>query len=69
MVGEQNNKDNNPQPEKKQNLFSAFFPREYDFESMLTHQSDRTVAGVKAFILWLEQRPLSNPVELERIEI
>src|SRR5512137_365246 len=73
MVSEQQNKNNNYQPQKtqldkKQNLFSAFFPREYDFESMLTHQSDRTVAGVKAFIIWLEQRSLSNPVELERIE-
>jgi hypothetical protein len=68
MVNEQQNKDNNPQPEKKQNLFSAFFPREYDFESMLAHQSDRTVAGVNVFIAWLEIRPLSNPFELERIE-
>jgi hypothetical protein len=68
MVNEQQNKDNNPQPEKKQNLFSAFFPREYDFESMLAHQSDRTVAGVNVFIAWLEIRPLSNPLELERIE-
>jgi hypothetical protein len=68
MVNEQQNKDNNPQPEKKRNLFSAFFPREYDFESMLAHQSDRTVAGVNVFIAWLEIRPLSNPFELERIE-
>jgi len=73
MVNEQHNKDNNPQPEKpqpekKQNLFSAFFPREYNFEFMLAHQSDRTVAGVKAFIVWLEKQPLVNPLELERIE-
>ena len=68
MVNEQHNKDPNPHPEKKQNLFSAFFPREYNFESMLAHQSDRTVAGVKAFIIWLEIRPLVNPLELERLE-
>ena len=73
MVTEQQNKNNNykpqkTQPEKKQNVFSAFFPREYDFESMLVHQSDRTVAGVHAFIAWLELQPLTNPVELERVE-
>jgi hypothetical protein len=68
MVIEKENTDKNPQPEKKKNLFSAFFPREYDFESMLAHQSDWTVSGVQAFLLWLETRPLSNPHELERIE-
>jgi uncharacterized protein Yka (UPF0111/DUF47 family) len=68
MVIDKENIHKNPQPEKKKNLFSAFFPREYDFEAMLAHQSDWTVSGVKAFVLWLETRPLSNPHELERIE-
>ena len=68
MVIEKENKHKNPQPEKKKNLFSEFFPREYDFESMLAHQSDMTVTGVQAFVVWLETRPLSNPHELERIE-
>jgi uncharacterized protein len=73
MVSEQQNKNNDyqqgkTQKEKRQNLFSAFFPREYDFESMLVHQSDRTVAGVHAFITWLELQPLTNPLELERVE-
>ena len=68
MVIDKENIHKNPQPEKKKNLFSAFFPREYDFEAMLAHQSDWTVSGVKAFVLWLEIRPLSNPHELERIE-
>jgi hypothetical protein len=68
MVIDKENTHKNPQPEKKKNLFSAFFPREYDFEAMLAHQSDWTVAGVKAFVSWLETRPLSNPHELERIE-
>jgi hypothetical protein len=68
MVIDKENTHKNPQPEKKKNLFSAFFPREYDFEDMLAHQSDWTVAGVKAFVSWLETRPLSNPHELERIE-
>jgi len=68
MVIDKENIQKNPQPEKKKNLFSAFFPREYDFEAMLAHQADVTVSGVKAFVLWLETRPLSNPHELERIE-
>jgi hypothetical protein len=68
MVIDKENTQKNPQPEKKKNLFSAFFPREYDFESMLAHQSDWTVSGVQAFISWLETRPLSNPHELDRIE-
>jgi uncharacterized protein Yka (UPF0111/DUF47 family) len=68
MVIEKENKHNKPEPEKKKNLFSGFFPREYDFESMLAHQSDVTMSGVKAFIVWLETLPLSNPHELERIE-
>jgi uncharacterized protein len=68
MVIEKENTHKNPQPEKKKNLFSAFFPREYDFESMLAHQSDWTVSGVQAFVVWLETRPLSNPHELERME-
>jgi len=68
MVIDEENTHTNPQPEKKKNLFSAFFPREYDFESMLAHQSDWTVSGVRAFVLWLETHPLSNPHELERIE-
>jgi hypothetical protein len=68
MVIDNENTHKNPQPERKKNLFSAFFPSEYDFESMLAHQSDWTVSGVKAFVLWLESPPLSNPHELERIE-
>ena len=68
MVIEKENKHVKPQPERTKNLFSAFFPREYDFESMLAHQSDMTVAGVQAFEAWLKTHPLSNPDELERIE-
>ncbi len=62
------NKHKNPQPEKKKNLFSEFFPREYDFEAMLAHQSGMTVAGVQAFVAWLETHPHSDPHELVRIE-
>jgi hypothetical protein len=68
MVTEKENKHKNPLPEKKKNLFSEFFPREYDFEAMLAHQSGMTVAGVQAFVAWLETRPLSDPHELVRLE-
>jgi hypothetical protein len=68
MVIEKESKHNDPQPEKKKSLFSEFFPREYDFEAMLAHQSGMTVAGVQAFVAWLETRPLSDPHELVRIE-
>ncbi len=68
MVIEKENKHKNPQPEKKKNLFSEFFPREYDFEAMLAHQAGMTVAGVQVFVAWLETRPLSDPHELVRIE-
>jgi len=49
-------------------LFSAIFPKEYDFESMLAEQADRTVAGVSVLVDWLKSDPLITPVELERIE-
>jgi uncharacterized protein Yka (UPF0111/DUF47 family) len=68
MVIDKENTHKNPQPERKKNLFSAFFPSENDFESMLAHQSDLTVSGVQAFVSWLEMCPLSNPHELDRIE-
>lgn len=68
MVSDEENKINSQQPEKKKDLFSAIFPREYDFESMLAIQSDWTVAGVKTFVDWLGTHPLSNPHELERLE-
>ena len=68
MVMDKENTHKNPQPQEKKGLFSEFFPREYDFESMLAHQSDMTISGVQVFVVWLETRPLSNPHELERIE-
>jgi uncharacterized protein len=54
-------------PEKR-GLFASIFPREYDFETMLADQSDRTTAGVKAFIDWLDCTPRTSPSGLERIE-
>ena len=49
-------------------LFSAIFPREYDFEAMLAEQADRTVAGVQMLVDWLKAVPVTSPVELEKIE-
>jgi len=68
MVNHEQNPGKKTQPERRQGILSAIFPREYDFESMLTHQSDRTVEGVQAFVVWLETVPLQNPHELERFE-
>ena len=52
---------------KKRPLFEIF-PREYDFESMLAHQSEMTVSGVQAFLVWLETREPADASELARIE-
>jgi len=53
---------------RKKNPFFEIFPREYDFESMLAHQSEMTVSGVQAFLVWLETRHPSDASELARIE-
>jgi uncharacterized protein Yka (UPF0111/DUF47 family) len=53
---------------KRRGLFDAIFPREYDFEGMLAHQAERTLAGVQAFTAWMDTLPLTDPVLLERIE-
>lgn len=50
-------------------IFAALFPREYDFHAMLEAQADRTVAGVRSFVHWLEISPMGNPVHLEEIEV
>ncbi|MFA4823776.1 MAG: DUF47 family protein [Methanoregula sp.] len=68
MVNHEQNPGKKPQPERRQGILSAIFPREYDFEFMLAHQSDRTAEGVQAFVVWLETVPLNNPHELERFE-
>jgi uncharacterized protein Yka (UPF0111/DUF47 family) len=68
MTGEKIKTPVNPQPGRKKDIFSLFFPREHDFEAMLARQSERTVSGVQAFIVWLETVPVTNPIELERIE-
>jgi hypothetical protein len=64
--------DKKPQTSKnreKRGLFTAIFPREYDFEGMLAEQSDRTTAGVQAFADWLKTSPLVTPAGLEQREI
>jgi len=57
-----------PRDREKPGLFTAIFPREHDFHAMLENQSDMTVTGVRALVDWLEVVPLTNPVDLERIE-
>jgi uncharacterized protein len=56
-------------PREKQGLFSAIFPPEYDFEGMLSEQSDRTTEGVQAFVDWLKTSPSESPAGLEKIEV
>ena len=68
MMNDTNNRKKNPLPERKESFLSAIFPREHDFESMLAFQSDRTVEGVQALVVWLDKVPLVNPHELERFE-
>jgi len=68
MMNDSKNRKKNPLPERKESFLSAIFPREHDFESMLAFQSDRTVEGVQALVVWLDKVPLVNPHELERFE-
>ncbi|MCK9632514.1 MAG: DUF47 family protein [Methanoregula sp.] len=63
-----NKKKWTPESGEKRGLFASIFPREYDFECMLAVQSDRTTAGVQAFVDWLNITPLTSPDGLERIE-
>ncbi len=58
----------NPEKGRKKYPFFEMFPREYDFESMLAQQSEMTVSGVQAFLVWLETRHPSDAGELARIE-
>ena len=58
----------NKRRKKRRGLFDAIFPREYDFEDMLAHQAERTLAGVRIFSAWLDKTPLTEPVILGQIE-
>jgi uncharacterized protein len=62
------NKPGTIKKEEGRGIFSSLFPREHDFQGMLEVQADRTVAGVREFITWLETVPQKNPAELERLE-
>jgi hypothetical protein len=57
-----------PQGEQRRGFLERIFPEEYDFEGMLVHQAERTLAGVRIFASWLERTPLSEPVHLNEIE-
>lgn len=61
-------KSRTTEPQEKRGLFASIFPREYDFEGMLADQSDRTTAGVLAFVDWLKTTPPESPAGLEQIE-
>jgi len=62
--------ENPPYPAKKmkRNIFNSLFPREYDFEEMLSEQADRTLTGVETLVIWLNSQPLTDPVHLVQIE-
>jgi uncharacterized protein Yka (UPF0111/DUF47 family) len=53
---------------EKRGIFSSIFPREYDFEKMLSDQAEKTLEGVHTFIRWLEQDSLEEPRVLVQIE-
>ncbi len=53
---------------KLRGFFDTVFPSEYDFEDMLAHQAERTLAGVRIFAGWLEKSPLTEPVVLREVE-
>ena len=55
--------------EEPAGLFDRIFPREHDFHAMLRAQADRTVAGIRLFANWMGKQPLTNPVQLEEIEV
>ncbi len=58
----------NQQSGKRRGFLSSIFPSEYDFEGMLAHQAERTLAGVQVFAGWLEKTPLTEPVILAKVE-
>lgn len=53
---------------KRRGILNAIFPAEYDFEGMLAHQAERTLAGVRIFAGWLDETPLTKPAVLEKVE-
>jgi hypothetical protein len=63
-----NETEGNRNRKKRRGLFDVIFPREYDFEGMLAHQAERTLAGVRIFAAWLDKTPLIEPVILGQVE-
>jgi hypothetical protein len=58
----------NEKQEKGRGVLDAIFPREYDFESMLAMQAEKTEVGVRMFVQWLKERPDTDPQELVQFE-
>lgn len=61
-------KNSESEKKTKPNIFNLIFPREYNFEEMLAEQADKTLIGVETLVIWLNSRPLSDPVHLVQIE-
>jgi len=51
----------------KKGIFDSIFPREYDFEDMLSEQAERTLSGVEKFVKWLDVGLLNDPATLEKM--
>lgn len=72
MVIPMNTTNDTKKPEKKggkrRGLFDAVFPQEYDFQEMLIHQAESTLAGMEVFIAWVDAATPTPPDELVGIE-
>ena len=52
----------------RRSVLDRIFPLEHDFLQMLVDQADQTLAGVEAFVAWLETGCVGPPDEVRRIE-
>lgn len=48
-------------------ILDNIFPPEYDFNSMLEEQAEKTQAGVGTFVFWLREIPLKKPVHIDKM--
>lgn len=53
---------------KRRGLFESIFPREYDFEGMLTNQARRTVEGLMEVAEWMQGGGQEDPSALVAME-
>ncbi|NLX49400.1 MAG: DUF47 family protein [Methanospirillum sp.] len=52
----------------RRGFLDRIFPLEHDFEQMLNEQAARTLAGVEAFVAWVETGGGEPPDQIRRIE-